>query len=361
MGVESLIDRVLFRLRDMDPETIITVEATTSIREMVRRGIHYDRILRAVHMTQADLTDSLYQACRKVLPAGQVGEQMTFVSSELFRFFDQFSHELAENYRLEQSAWEHSGDATRAEVARGLLEGTVTSLQAEDRTGYRITERHHVALVLGSTALIVNDRIEAVADRARRILEGIGCTAQLIAPSGYGRLWAWGSVVDSADLRLTRPPVAPDVLVAVGTAGLGRKGFGDSHAEALAVLRLLTLRDPSVPDSLLFSEVEVPALMSQDQGMLTRFVRRHLGALAEDSAYMAELRTSLLQYLNTERSLLRTAKRLHVARNTVTYRIKRAEKILGGPVETDHHALHTALMISDLLGTVVLTPGKSSR
>ena len=55
------------------------------------------------------------------------------------------------------SRWEHSGDATRAEVARGLLEGTVTSLQAEDRTGYRITERHHVALVLGSTALIVNE------------------------------------------------------------------------------------------------------------------------------------------------------------------------------------------------------------
>ncbi|WP_155854530.1 PucR family transcriptional regulator [Arthrobacter sp. MA-N2] len=354
LGVESLIVRVLIHLHSPGHEEVMTAEADSSVREMVRRGISYDHILRALHMTQADLTDALYAACRDLIGAERSGEELATASRELFEFFDAFGDELAKSYRLELEHWQRTGEAQRADIARGLLDGTVGVAEAEAAVGYRIRDRHHIAVVVATTESLVHDRIDALSRQARDILESFGCTAQFLAPTGLGRVMAWGSAPDPADLKIIRPPVQADHVVTVGTITSGEDGFRSSHAEAMAVLRLLTHREHVRPDSVVFADVEVAALMSSDLDLLRRFVGRHLDGLSEDSAYMRDIRRSIQEYLNTDRSLARAAERLHVSRNTITYRLKRAEEILGHPIGSDHHALHTALIISGLLGEVVL-------
>lgn len=353
-GAESLIVRVLIHLRSPGLEAIMTSEATSSIRDMVRRGISYDHILRGVHMTQADLTDALFAASRNLISLEQSGEVLASISRNPFEFFDLFGDELADVHRYQLELWQNSGDARRTEAAREFLAGSADVSEIEAVARYRIRQRHHVAIILSSVDPGGHDQSDELFRRAREVLESFGCSAYFLAPTSLSSVMAWGSAVDSGDLRIKRPPVVGNHILVAGAPGFGEYGFRSSNAEAAATLALLAHRKAPRPDCVLFGDVEVPALMAADFGLLRQFVRRHLGGLMSESQYTADIRRTVMEYLSTDRSLLRASKRLHVSRNTVTYRLKRAEEYLGHPVGFEQHALHTALIVSDLLGSVVL-------
>ncbi|WP_240802833.1 helix-turn-helix domain-containing protein [Streptomyces sp. A1499] len=61
---------------------------------------------------------------------------------------------------------------------------------------------------------------------------------------------------------------------------------------------------------------------------------------------MEALRTTLSHYLSAERSLVEVAGRLHVARATVTHRVKRAREALGHDLDDRRFTLHAALALS---------------
>jgi DNA-binding PucR family transcriptional regulator len=70
-----------------------------------------------------------------------------------------------------------------------------------------------------------------------------------------------------------------------------------------------------------------------------------LGRLLTDNDRTRELRETLRIYLHCERSPQSAAERLHIARNTVTYRVHRAEELLGHPI-SDPMELLLALEIA---------------
>ncbi|WP_283616278.1 helix-turn-helix domain-containing protein, partial [Mycolicibacterium poriferae] len=71
------------------------------------------------------------------------------------------------------------------------------------------------------------------------------------------------------------------------------------------------------------------------------------------------VRHTLKRYLDFDRSLARTAADLHVARNTVAYRVQRAEQLRGRPATVRRLHLHAALVLVEELGDVVLRPDPS--
>ena len=75
------------------------------------------------------------------------------------------------------------------------------------------------------------------------------------------------------------------------------------------------------------------------------FIHETLGALAEPSQRMRELRETLRSYLATGHSLLTTARELHISCNTVTYRVKQAEELLPATTKLDSLAIRLALEI----------------
>jgi DNA-binding PucR family transcriptional regulator len=83
-------------------------------------------------------------------------------------------------------------------------------------------------------------------------------------------------------------------------------------------------------------------------------VLRTLGGLAADDEPHARLRETLLLFLQSGGSYKTTAEQLMLHKNTVQYRIRKAEESLGRPVGQHQHDVELALRAARWLGPSVL-------
>ena len=79
------------------------------------------------------------------------------------------------------------------------------------------------------------------------------------------------------------------------------------------------------------------------------FVERELGELAGDDDVSLRLAATLRAYLDEQASRGRTAKRLGIHENTVSYRIRQAEEILGRGIGERTLDLRVALALVDVV------------
>ncbi|HEY3006240.1 MAG TPA: helix-turn-helix domain-containing protein [Kribbellaceae bacterium] len=81
-----------------------------------------------------------------------------------------------------------------------------------------------------------------------------------------------------------------------------------------------------------------------------------LGQLADDDEHQGRLRETVRVFLATGNSFATTAERLVLHRNTVQYRVRKAEEAVGHPIQ-DHRAdIELALRVCQVLGATVLRP-----
>ena len=78
-------------------------------------------------------------------------------------------------------------------------------------------------------------------------------------------------------------------------------------------------------------------------------MRRELGRLASTDETTCRLAATLRTYLDESGSRGRTAKRLHVHENTVAYRIRQAEELLGRSLDKRTLELRAALALAELV------------
>jgi DNA-binding PucR family transcriptional regulator len=97
-------------------------------------------------------------------------------------------------------------------------------------------------------------------------------------------------------------------------------------------------------------------MMLGSADLLRAWVLGTLAGLAADDEHHARLRDTLLVFLQTGGSYKATAERLTLHKNTVQYRIRKAEESLGRPVGEDKHDVELALRASRWLGPSVLRP-----
>ncbi|HWI72731.1 MAG TPA: helix-turn-helix domain-containing protein, partial [Baekduia sp.] len=82
------------------------------------------------------------------------------------------------------------------------------------------------------------------------------------------------------------------------------------------------------------------------------FARAELGRMAEPARRVAILRETLTEYFAQGGSTAATARALAIAERTVTYRLRRAEELIGRPVSERRADLETALRLYDVLDIV---------
>jgi DNA-binding PucR family transcriptional regulator len=138
-------------------------------------------------------------------------------------------------------------------------------------------------------------------------------------------------------------------------------GFRRTHQEAASAQAVALAAGASGPLVTSFSDVAPLALMSGSIELLHAWVTETLGALAGDDANHARLRATLSVFLQKNGSYKATAERVTLHKNTVQYRVRKAEESLGRPVGADRLNVELALLASQWLGRAVLRPAREPR
>ncbi|MDJ1135053.1 PucR family transcriptional regulator [Streptomyces iconiensis] len=371
-GNEATTLRALFTLLEGPATAPPTGEATLEgIREFVRRGVPLEQVLQGVRIGHAATTEAFLRACAELVDPKAAVAEVTAISRELFSYVDDLSDTMIRTYLAEYDVWSTSAAAARADIVRSLLSDAAPGDvgEASRALGYDL-RRTHEAVVVWSDSPNGGSTLQAA---AIEVLRARGATTTLVVPVASGRLWAWGTVPANATRgagpwetvaetsweTVTERLSQQRIQAALGTPGDGVAGFRRSHREAESGESIEQLRREAgrVPrHATAYADVAPVALMANDLEAAGDFVRRELGGLSARSAPMEALRTTLYHYIGAERSLVDVARRLHVARGTVTYRVKRAQEVLGHDLDERRFALHTALALAEELGDAVLLP-----
>jgi len=95
--------------------------------------------------------------------------------------------------------------------------------------------------------------------------------------------------------------------------------------------------------------VALAGLLIDRRDAVRVWVQRTLGQLARDDQSAARLRETLRVLLEANGSYLEAATRMHVHKNTVLYRVRKAEELLGRPVTDGRLSIEVALLACDQL------------
>jgi DNA-binding PucR family transcriptional regulator len=331
---------------------VVPAEAADWARGLVRRGIGLAALLRAYRLGHGWFWDRWSQALNERLTdTDELIAAQDESSAFMFAYIDLICDALVGEYGDERERMLRSAEHVRVETVRAILGGEAIDAEvAGRRLGYEL-HRHHVALRVSSRG----GELRGLERAATEAAAALGAGEPLIVPSGVASLDVWcGSYAPAvpAELEAYAPPQG--IGVAVGNPGHGIAGFRRSHAEAARAARIVALaRDTAMPVAT-YARLELVALLAGDLPSARAFVRGRLGALASLDEPCARLRETVLAFLTAGGSGTRVAKQLHVHQNTVAYRVKRAEELLGRRVSENPIELVCALTLAGVLGRAVL-------
>jgi DNA-binding PucR family transcriptional regulator len=276
-------------------------------------------------------------------------------------YIDLVSEEIVSAYEAEKENWLRNQSVARAARVRTLLRNEQVDVAASEAVlGYRLRQ-HHVGVVTWIAEATGGGDALAVLERATgEVAAEAGCDGRpMFVPQDEFGAWAWLPLGSRHDFV---PPAIPDMNVggghrvrfAFGEPELGVAGFRRTHQQALSAQAVALSAGPAAPPVTTFAEVAPLALMSGSLELLRAWVAETLGPLAEDDDQNARLRDTLRVFLQENGSYKATAERLVLHKNTVQYRVRKAEESLRHPVVQDRLRTELALLAAQWLGPAVL-------
>jgi DNA-binding PucR family transcriptional regulator len=335
-------------------------------RRLAQRGTPLTTLLRTYRLGHARFSDWLLRELGRHADDGQVISAATLSMSQIVAaYIDQTSEEMVAAYTQERDHWLRNQNAARAARVRRLLSGDRSDLRAAEATlGYRLRQ-YHVGVVCW-----VADK-SGTADELTRLERAVGQVAVQAAcagdpvflPRDESSAWAWLPLgirdrFDSAGASTAG--VSADIRFAFGDPAKGPGGFCLTYLQAMAAESVSLAARARAPRVLTFAEVAPIAMMIGSADLLRGWVRGTLAGLAIDDEHHARLRETLLVFLENGGSYKATAERLLLHKNTVQYRIRRAEESLGRPAAESRHDVELALRVGYWLGDAVLRPASAA-
>lgn len=343
----------------IDPTDLaVPVAAAEYARRFARLDLSLEALLRAYRLGEHRFGRWVLQAVRDhgELDVAQAIAVADCIGQRVNRYIDGIVEGLIDIYREEHRAWDIRPETVRASSVRTVLASPELDVGAAEATLGAPLRGWHRAAVLWSDQPAALDEVQA--DLAR--LTGLAPLSVLVEP---GCLWAWWSATgvpaitpQSFDAIVRR---RAGVRIALGSPASGLPGFRTSHEEAQRVRRLLGNGRVVETGAVDHADVAVPAMLADQPRALRAWVGHVLGGLARDDEGAERLRTTLRVYLAVERSTNEAARRLHLHRNSVGYRVRRAEELLGRSLAEDRLGIEVALLVCHYLGPDVLRPAAS--
>ena len=333
-------------------EVRLPPEAAAFMRANVRRGIPLPAELRAYRLGHAWLWDRWTRALQeRIADPEELIAAQELSSACIFAYIDRVSDQLVEEYGTERERMMRGAAQLRAETVRAILAREPLDEETlPGRLGYDV-RRTHVAMRVASGTSEIRGLERAAREAAAALAPG----EPLVVPSGAASLDVWAGSYEPVDTRALERYEPPEgVRVAFGKPAPGLDGFRRSHHEAVQAARIAALAGSGGGAVVDYAQVELVSLLACDLPRAREFVASRLGPLAAPGEPTQRLRETLRVFLAMGGRSARAAKELYVHQNTVAYRIKRAEELLGRRVTEDPVELICALALADTLGPAVL-------
>jgi hypothetical protein len=340
------------------------VAAEEYARRLAQRGVPIAALLRAYRIGSARFEDlCLQELGRQTDNAATVSATGLRIARVLASYIDQVSEELVSSYESEKENWLRNQSAARAARVRALLGGgQVDVSSSEALLGYRLRQYHLGVVTWITGAPGGGDALGRLEHVTAEVAAEAHCEGRpIFVPQDEFSAWAWlplGARHDFAMPGLSSKDNgdADSIRFAFGEPALGLPGFRRTHQQALGAQAVALAAGPSGHLVTSFGEIAPLALMSGSIELLQAWVAETLGALADDDEHNARLRATLRVFLQENGSYKTTAERLMLHKNTVQYRVRKAEETLRRPIAEDRLHIELALLASHWLGRAVLRP-----
>jgi len=363
-SVDSNVDTLLqIMLHRIDLATVQAPAAAVEYaRRLAQRGTPLTALLRAYRVGHTCFVDWLLkELAQQADDAEMISATTLSMSRTVAGYIDQISETMVTAYAQERENWLRNRSAVRAARIRDLLSGERIDVSAAEVTlGYRLRQ-YHVGLVCwAGDAAGTADEITRLERAIGHLAEHAACPGDpVFLPRDESSAWAWlplgtRDTFDSA--AAATDGLDADIHFAFGGAARGTTGFRITHQQAIAAQAVALASGSPAPRAITFSQVAPVAMMLTSKELLRPWVLATLAGLATDDEHHARLRETLLAFLRSGGSYKTTAERLTLHKNTVQYRVRKAEESLGRPVGDNRHDVELALEASHWLGSYVLRP-----
>jgi DNA-binding PucR family transcriptional regulator len=347
----------------IDLENVHTPAAAEEYaRRLAQRGIPASALLRAYRIGSARFQDwCLEELGRSTDNAAIVSAAALRIADLTSAYIDKVSEEVLSAYEAGKEGWLRNRSVARAARVQALLRGERVDVDSSEAIlGYRLRQ-YHVGVVCWSDKTASGDGAlggleQATAELARQA----GLTGRpTFLPQDETSAWAWlplGSkdAFPAQAVSVWALGEGSGIRFAFGVPGSGVSGFRRTHEQALGAYAVALAAGGAGRPMTGFADVAPLALMSGSTELVRAWVIETLGTLADDDGQHAMLRDTLRVFLQESGSFVAAAERLTLHKNTVRYRIGKAEESLGRPVAADRLQVELALLAAQWLGSTVL-------
>jgi DNA-binding PucR family transcriptional regulator len=278
-------------------------------------------------------------------------------------YIDRVTEQVLTAYEHERERWLLSQAAMRAGRVRALLEDRQVDLgTVEAELGYRLRQQHVGVIAWDPGPAPAGTALARLERLVVAVAHALACPGRpLLVPRDEASVWAWLPLGRQTDLQWELIGKAVDDTdagshLAAGAPASGAEGFRRTHHQARLAHELALTAGPAGPRMTAFAQVGPVALLCADLNAARAWVHSTLGDLAVDDDPQARLRETARVFLSTGGSFTATAEQLMLHKNTVHYRIRKAEEVRGRPLQEGRLDVELALSACRWLGSAVLCP-----
>jgi DNA-binding PucR family transcriptional regulator len=287
------------------------------------------------------------------LPTGEALTTTSRIALLTNRYIDQVIEGIIDIYEDERRRWDARSDAARAAQVRAVLDTDGLDLvSAEKMLSASLRGWHLAAIIWTRPGTLDPDAVQLRAGAA--LLSAATGKAPLTISADERTLWAWISAATrpAPDLACLESDLRkhPALRIALGDPSAGLAGFRQTFRDAQRARAVaVTGADPGRA-LVLHSQVALAGLLVDHLADVRVWAGRILGDLMRDDEATARLRETVQVFLDAQGSFTDAAARMHIHKNTVHYRVRKAEEILGHPLTENRLDTEVALLACAQLG-----------